>query len=302
MLGISTVWQSGKIKNGEELLRKIYKLGIGALELEYRIDEETYKQMKPFLKNGKLKILSVHNFFPVSDILETGSGDAFLLSSPEEDERKKAVEYTIRTIEHANDLEARAVVLHLGNTGMDSYKREFFEFYDDGEINSERFLKFLDEIKSERNKAKARFFDAVLFSLEKLNKTAEKENVMLGIENRYYFHQIPDFEEMEMIFRKFNGSNICYWHDVGHAETWQNLGLKKHEDWLKGYGEKLLGIHLHDCEGYRDHKAPGNGKVDFEMIKKYLKPETIKIIEVEPEVTDESLKEGIVYLKNVGIE
>ena len=302
MLGISTVWQSGKIKNGEELLNKISDFGLKAVELEYRINNETYAQMKPFLKKKKLKVLSIHNFFPVPDVLETGSGDAFLLSSPDEDERKRAVEYTIRTIEHANDLEAGAVVLHLGNTGIDAYKKELFKFYDDGEINCEKFLKFLDEIKNERNKVKARFFDAVLFSLEKLNKVAEKENIMLGIENRYYFHQLPDFEEMGIILKKFNGSNIRYWHDVGHAETWNNLGLVKHEEWLKAYGEILLGIHLHDCEGYGDHNAPGKGKVDFNMVKKYLKPETIKIIEVEPEVTYESLKEGIEFLRKLGIE
>ncbi len=301
MLGISTVWQSGKIKNGEELLNKIYELQAGAVELEYRINNETYAQMKPFLKRKKLKVLSVHNFFPVPDVLESGSGDAFLLSSPDEDERRRAVKYTITTIEHANDLEAGAVVLHLGNTGIDSYKKELFKFYDEKKINSEGFLRFLDEMKNKRNKVKERFFDAALFSLEELNRVAEKENIMLGIENRYYFHQVPDFEEMKTILKKFDGSNIRYWHDAGHAETWNNLGLVKHEEWLKAYGEILLGIHLHDCEGYKDHNAPGKGKVDFNMIKKYLKPETIKIIEVEPEVTYESLKEGIEFLKKLGI-
>lgn len=302
MLGISTVWQAGKIKNGEKLLNKISDFGLKAVELEYRINNETYAQMKPFLKKGGIKVLSVHNFFPVPDIFETGSGDAFLLSSPDEDEKKRAVEYTIRTIEHANDLEAKAVVLHLGNTGTDSYKKEFFKFYDDGKIESDEFSVFLEKIKKERNSVKQKFIDAVFFSLEKLNKTAMKENVMLGIENRYYFHQIPDFEEMKMILRKFLGSNIYYWHDVGHAEVWNNFGLVRHEEWLKAYGENLLGIHLHDCKGYNDHNAPGKGKVDFNMIKKYFKSETIKIIEIEPHITDESLKEGIEFLRKFGIE
>jgi len=302
MLGISTVWQSGKIKNGEELFNKLYELGLNALELEYRISEETYKQMKPFLKKGRLKVLSIHNFFPVPDILESGSGDAFLLSSPDEEERKRAVKYTSRTIEHANDLEAKAVILHLGNTGIGSFKKEFFKFYDDRKINSEEFRKFLGKIRGERDKVKRKCVDSVLFSLEKLAKAAEKENIMLGIENRYYFNQVPDFEEMGIILKKFEGSNIRYWHDAGHAEAWQNLGLKKHEEWLKDYGKYLLGIHLHDCEGYEDHNAPGKGKVDFNMIKKYIKHETIKIVEVEPQVSEESLKEGLDFLKSIGID
>ena len=302
MIGISTVWQSGKIKSGEKLYGRIYGLGVSAVELEYRITGETYKQMKPLLKKGELKVLSIHNFFPVPDILTAGSGDAFLLSSPDDEERKRALKYTAITIEHANDLEAQAVVLHLGNTGIESYKKELFKFYNEGKIKSEEYAKFLEKIKTERDKVKQKYFDSALFCLDKLTKVAERENVMLGIENRYYLHQIPDFEEMGIILKKFEGANIRYWHDAGHAEAWQNLGIKKHEEWLKEYGAHLLGIHLHDCEGYNDHDSPGKGKIDFKMIKNYLKPETVKIIEVEPHVTEENLREGIIFLKDLGIK
>jgi len=302
LLGVSTAWRSGKVKSGDELYGKMYELATGAIELEYRITDAICRQMKPLLKKGEIKVLSIHNYFPVPDILSAGSGDALLLSSPDEDERKRALKYTAITIEHANDLEVQAVVLHLGNTGIDSHKKEFFKFYDEKKIESEEYAKFLEKIRTERDRVKQKYFDSVLFCLDKLANIAERENVMLGIENRYYLHQIPDFEEMGIILKKFEGSNIRYWHDAGHAETWQNLGIKKHEEWLKEYGVHLLGIHLHDCEGCNDHNAPGKGKVDFKMIKKYLKPETIKIIEVKPEVTEESLREGIQFLKKLGIE
>ena len=37
------------------------------------------------------------------------------------------------------------------------------------------------------------------------NKEAEKKGVFLGVENRYYFNEIPDFEEIAIIMNEFEG-------------------------------------------------------------------------------------------------
>ena len=64
----------------------------------------------------------------------------------------------------------------------------------------------------------AKHLDAVLFSLDKLNREAEKRKAyFLGVENRYYLHEIPDFDEIGMVLREFEGGKLRYWHDVGHA-------------------------------------------------------------------------------------
>ena len=120
-----------------------------------------------------------------------------------------------------------------------------------------------------------------MFSLDSLIEEAIKRNIALGIENRYYLNSIPDFEEMGLIFQKFECGNIGYWHDCGHAQAFQNFGLISHEKLLKTYADKLIGIHLHDCNGYNDHILPGNGEIDFDMIKMYLPENAIKIIEVQ---------------------
>ena len=280
--------------------------GINHVELEYRIPEQMYQQMKPALKRGVLNVLSVHNFFPVPGIFpkrDMGGGDAFLFSSLDAEERGNVVKYTSRTIEIANELEARAVVLHLGGIKMDSPMKHLFELYDQGKIETAEGERFIEETKKRRLEKRQPFLDAVLFCLDRVHKVAERDNIILGIENRYHVDNIPDTEEMGEILRRFQGGNIHFWHDVGHAYVQESLGWAKHRELLELYGKDMVGVHLHDVRGgYDDHYTPGSGGVDFPMVKEYLPPDAIKIIEAKEEVTLEELQQGIDFLHGIGIE
>ena len=130
MIGISTCWRSGEKENGLELIDTMLRTGLKQIELEYRITGEMYVQMKPKLKMKNPQVLSIHNFFPVPDVLPNrnmGGGSAFSLSSLDEEERRLAITYTKKTIQAANDLEAKAVVLHLGNVDIPSGMKELFQ-------------------------------------------------------------------------------------------------------------------------------------------------------------------------------
>lgn len=300
MLGISTCWWSRRASGGEEIVSDILELGLKDVELEYRISNAIFQQMKPKLKRV-LKVLSIHNFFPIPERApyDKGGGDLFLLSSPDKDERSRAVRYSIRTIEHAQDLGARAVVFHLGRVDMPVPTQDLLRLYRSRKIGEKEGLAFIKEQRVIRQASKKKNLDAVLLSLEKLNKEAEKRGVFLGIENRYHFHEIPDFEEIELILREFKGGNIRYWHDVGHARVQENLGRNSQMELLEAYSGEMIGIHFHDVRGLDDHLAPGQGEIDFNEIKPFIKPSIIKILEVHSKVSREDLLEGIKFLKKV---
>ena len=302
MLGISTVWKSGELKDGQELMECFAGLGFREVELEYRIDGNTFKQIKQFLnKTNDLKIVSIHNFFPVPDILETGGADVFHFSSEDREERSLAVKYAAKTIQIASELGARAVVLHLGMIQMDAQK-EFFDLYDAGKIGSEEYERVLEEFKVQRDSRKGKGLDMMLLSMDKVQEAAERYGVDVGIENRYDFRECPNFEEMAVIFEKFGGGRIGYWHDVGHAKVQENLGITGTKELLDAYGKYLVGVHLHDVNGYSDHHVPGIGEVDFDLLKTYLKKDTIKILEIHPRETEKDLMDGVDFLKNMGLE
>ena len=298
MLGISTCWWDTRSFRGDEIVSDILELGLKGVELEYRISSPLYQQMKPHL-NKELRVLSIHNFFPKPEdrANKQASGDLFLLSSPDKDERSIAVTYTIRTIEHASDLEAKAVILHLGHVDMSNPVERFRELHGSGKIDQSEGQAFLKEQTQIRESKHQKNLDAVLFSLEKLNQEAEHKGIFLGIENRYHFHEIPNYEEIGIILREFEGGRVRYWHDVGHAAVQEHLGISRQKDLLDAYSGKMIGIHFHDAKGLDDHFSPGQGEIDYGEITPFLKQDLIKILEIHPKVERNELLEGVQFIK-----
>lgn len=292
MIGLSTCWRSGSAVSGTELVEELISTGVDGLELDYRIPSALFADMIPSLKTTR--IFSVHNYFPVPDILlpSQGSGDAFFLSARNEEERKLAVDFTVKSLRAAGELGARYLVVHLGEVDCDTRGRALIATYREigGGVEYENARK---QLILERGEKEEDYLGYVCSSLERVLKEAEKIGVFVCIENRYYPHQIPSFEEVGRLIERFDGGPIRYWHDVGHAVVMEQLGFTPHHDWLKRYGDHLAGIHFHDVAGIRDHLAPGQGDVRFEELRPFLREEIVKIVEVHPHVKPEELVGGV---------
>jgi sugar phosphate isomerase/epimerase len=300
MLGISTCWWSGRSLTGHEIMDHVTRLGIEGVELEYRLSASVLDQMRSRLK-APPAVLSIHNFFPNpgEPAGRSGSGDYFLLSSPDPEERAQATKYTLLTMVHASELGAKAVVLHLGHVEMADPQARFFELYRAGQVNEPFGRRFLSDQTRIRQVRRGKYFDAVLRSLEVLNREAERLNVTLGIENRCHFHEIPDPDEVGLILDMFRGGRVSYWHDVGHAAIQEALGICNHRELLTAYSDRLAGIHLHDVRGLEDHLAPGKGMVDFAPIMDTIPAHAIKILELHPKVTEGDLLAGLSMLNSL---
>ncbi len=300
MFGISTSWKTTEIRDGNRLIDELEKTGIPGLELEYRISGEAFSQIKKRLKSSSLKVISLHNYCPHPEILpiEKASGDAFCLSSLDEDERKLAIQFSLRTIRNAHEFGAKAVVFHLGKIAMERENVRWFELLKSGTFLEESRQFFAQKL-NERAMAKPPYFEALLKSLDKLNREADKLNIRIGVENRYYWDQLPSYEEIGEILNLFKGGKIGYWHDVGHAQAQESFGLGQHEKFLQAYSSHMLGIHLHDSQnaGYNDHFTPGSGIIDFDMVKKYLGKNAVRIIETHAKVSAKQLQQGVQFLK-----
>jgi sugar phosphate isomerase/epimerase len=303
MFAVSTCWKSSYAKRGDDIIRPIAEAGIDAVELEYRITEDVFRDMVPALKRGKPIVLSVHNFFPLPSVLSSdqASGDSFLLSSPDKEERERAVTYTLRTLEHAHEVGAAAVVLHLGRTDMDDGFSRLKEEQEAGTLGSTAAQTYIRQLLKERRTVTRKHLDAALFSLDKLWRPAERFAIKLGVENRYYLKEIPNADELRVILDTFEGGPVAYWHDVGHAAVQETFYGIEHEELLSEFSPCLLGVHLHDAEGARDHRAPGTGNVDFEMLRNYISSATIRVMEPSPDVSDKQLREGVAFLRQKGV-
>ena len=203
----------------------------------------------------------------------------------------------IKTIEHANDLESPRVVLHCGYVEMNTEIDVFRHFFDNDLIQSEAAQSFIRRKLKERDQLKDKHLNSLLFSLDRLIRVAEKNNIILGIENRYHYHELPGLDDFKILFAEFEGGPIGYWHDTGHAYANEILNIFSSGALLNSYSDHLIGAHLHDAIGLEDHLVPGTGEIDFEGIRSYLKKDTLLVIELKPETPDDQIPQSIQFVK-----
>lgn len=303
MLSVSTCWRSARVRNGAQLIDALVDAGAKAVELEYRISAEMFEQMKPRLAAGVVSITSIHNFFPVPERagFEKGSGDLFSFAAEDEAERRVAVEHGLRSIEAAAELGAKAVVFHLSKVPMPNGMDELRQFYDEGAVESAAACEFRRDFMAVRRKRAPKAFAAVMSSLDNLVTAAEKCGVTIGVENRYHPNEIPDPKEIGEILAAFDGAPIGYWHDVGHAVVQERMGVCPQSDLLEAYGERMVGIHIHDVVGHDDHWAPGTGEVDFSQVTPHVPAGALRVVEAHSKVSRQELVSSLAFVKGLGL-
>lgn len=301
-LSLSTIWRSLlPHKSAREIVLKIKELGFEQIELNFTITPEEVEEIAELEEKGIIRVSSVHNYCPMPHIpgVKETTPDYFSLSALNEEERTKAISLTKLTIDTAKRLNARAVVLHTGKVVMEHNSRLLVTWYAKGLKDAAAFGKFRKEMVEERALKSELFFKKTLESLKVLADYAQKKNISLGVENRFYYQEIPSFEEIEIVLNEFKNSTVFYWHDVGHAYIMEILGLGAYRYHLEKYGHRIGGIHLHDVKGVEDHQAPLKGNFDFKQLVPYLKSDTIKVMEIHPPATEEDLKKAKQYIEGL---
>ena len=301
MLALSTSFAGDRQPDARLLLRWLEQLNVQAVELEYRLDRKVFHDLGPLLKQAGIKVVSLHNFCPFPQLIPKAgpSGDYFRLTSPDREERDLAVAWTLKTMEAAHDLEARAVVLHCGMVHKPSRREEVFRCFATHGAQSDVFQSLLAAEKERVAADKAPFLDALMFSLDRLLPQAERLEVSLGLESRYFYNELPGFDDMALLLDTFAGGPLGYWHDCGHVHVQELFGLTTQGQWLDRFKENLVGMHLHDARGLKDHLAPGNGEIDLAGAVKALEKNQPAVIELAPGTEIHEIEQGLAYLSSI---
>ena len=94
------------------------------------------------------------------------------------------MQYPRRSIEWAEELEARDVVLHMGKVAMENTMKSLMKLYDEKKIQTEEGKEFIEKQKAIRAKDSQGYLEGALGSLEKLAREAERRGGFLGGGNR----------------------------------------------------------------------------------------------------------------------
>lgn len=300
-LVLSTAWNAYRYNTAEALVFEIKSLGFQEIELSFNLTPLMVKDIERLVKSSQIKVSSLHNFCPIPEGIarEQALPDCFSMASLDEEERQRAIKQTQNTIDTAARLGARVVILHSGRVEIPDETRRLIDLYHNQQKDSPEFFSIKEALIKNRAHAAKAFLDQALRSIDELNAYARKENILLGIENRFYYREIPSYEELGIILQKFYGSQIHYWHDVGHAQVMENLGFTRHKEYLDAYSQALIGMHLHDLIGCQDHQAPLKGTFDFKNLTAYVRPQTMKVLEVHHRATAQDLQEGKKFLEGI---
>jgi sugar phosphate isomerase/epimerase len=300
MYSFSTCWNSHRHTDGRAMLREIRELGFEYAELSHGVSISLMPGIFAAVEAGEIKISSLHNFCPLPMGVTHAAPNLYEFSAEKDFERELAVRYTLQTFEFARRVKAPAVVLHLGSMELKDYTGRLCDLLKNDGKATPKFDKLRAEAVAKQGAVKGKFVARMYETLRKLLPEAEKRRLKLGCENRQALEEIPLESDFVSFFREFAGPNVAYWHDIGHAQIKENLGLIRHTEYLESLAGRLAGFHLHDVQfPARDHAPPGSGMVDFAALKPFVKPEHIKVFELSPGLPVEKVKAGVAHIRAV---
>lgn len=259
--------------------------GFSTVELNYRVCPLDVDLALELLHKYDMGVSSLHNTcspHPQHHEPDDPYGDE--LASLDEEKRRWSVEKLAATAEMARRLGAEAIVVHGGYVDRVKFDPRYQVLLDAVHQNSvdHRVRLLAAELYRERLEAAAPHLEQLVKSLREV--CPHFPEIKFGLETRYHLHSIPVIDEVDAIIREVGCPNVGYWHDYGHAQVMENLGLIPHREWLERLRDKLVGVHLHAIKGpFHDHLAGSPGRIDIAMLRALLPRNCIKVVEASPE-------------------
>jgi sugar phosphate isomerase/epimerase len=299
---LSTMWAQQERFRGhmDDFARTAAAAGYDAIEPSHSTDREG---LETLLRCAVLPLSSLHAPTPRErDARGRWNGD-LNLAALDEEERRAALDATCRTIDYAVRAGAPAVVVHLGACGNHPLPAEtqLRNLYRAGITSGAECDRLRAEAAEDRAELAAVHMPQAARSLEALAEYGAQWGVAIGLENRLHYHEIPRFDEAQALLTPYPAGVAGYWHDVGHAEVLDRLGLVEKHAWLDTNGPRTIGSHLHDVRGILDHRAPGNGDVDWSYILAGLPETALRTFEIDQHEPQELLSPALRFLIDNGV-
>lgn len=294
---LSTMWAKKNFPKLSDFFDGARRLGFSKIELNHQVDSA----MLAGIDLSQYQFSSIHEPCPSDISTDELKKRDWLISSPDEDNRKQGVESIKRSIDLAHQLQAPVIVVHCGMVSADlSIEKELRRLFNAGKTETDEYREQKQNLIKRRTDLIGPCFEAVKKSLLELLDYAGQFRIRLGLENRYHYFDIPTLEEMDELLALGGPDRLGFIYDVGHAQALDRLDFFPHEEWLRRYAPRMIEVHLHDVTGVNDHHAPGLGEVDFNMVASYLPEDAIRTFELQAGNSPEQVKAGLKHLVEHG--
>ncbi len=280
------------------MLREIADLGFEYVELSHGIRITLVPGILRAMEEGTIKVASTHNFCPLPTGVVQAAPNLFEPSNRDHREHDQWLRHTKRSIDFAAQMKARALVCHLGSVHFfwfnpaRSVRRYLHDHPDAGRGgNDKAYAQLLQKSLASLRKRMTPFWEQTKASINEVLEYATQRGVRLGFENREKFEELPlDADHLELLNAFPPTAPVGYWHDTGHADIKEGMGLLEHRLHLEKLAARAIGFHLHDVNAQgQDHQPIGAGHIDFEMISRFWRPEHLLTLELSPRVAVEDV-------------
>lgn len=304
-LSLSTCWNSGRHSDGYEMVREIVGLGFGRIELSHGTRLTLVAGILKAVEEGLVEVSSVHNFCPLPPGILGAAPNLYEPSDPQLSEVRQWYRNTCKTIEFADQVGAKIMVAHLGSVRFPLLnpvaraRRRMKQ----GKLPANdiaAMTRLWQHVLAKVQKRASAYWGRVKTNIVPVAEFATGNGIIVGCENREGMEELPLDASMGELFAGQDESGpLRYWHDTGHAQLKQEMGVVDHEAMLEANSRWLAGFHLHDVLDGRDHSVPGTGTVDFSMVRRFIRPEHALVLELSPRLSVEEVLESKAYLEKV---
>lgn len=219
-------------------------------------------------------------------------------TSPQAARRERAIELVKKAIDLAAGLEGKYVTLPLGHAPMKEHTAALVSLVNEGKLYDKSYAASKLEMVSERLALGSGHLDLVRWSLDALIPYAQEKGILLGLESRGSYEQVPNEREMETLLAEYDTPTVGYWHSFGHIQRKENLGLLDHLQWLETVAPRLVGGYVDDVIWPAEDRAiPFHGSVDFDQLIPLL-PKGIPLVwQMAPRRKSDDIKQALITWK-----
>jgi len=282
------------------MLKEMADLGFSHVELSHGIRITLVPGILRAVEEGLIKVGSTHNFCPLPTGVVQAAPNLFQPSSRDFREHDQWVRQTKRSIDFTAQVKARVLVCHLGSVSFfwsnpGRKLKEYLRAHPDAVREGDpKYAVLVAKALEKLRKRMQPFWEQTQASVREVFAYAAEKKVMLGFENREKFEELPlDADCADFVAGLPDGAPAGYWHDTGHADIKQSMGLLDHRAHLEKNASRMIGFHLHDVSAAgQDHQPIGAGQIDFKMISEFWRPEHLLVLELSPRVKTEDVAES----------
>jgi sugar phosphate isomerase/epimerase len=279
------------------MLKEMAGLGFEHVELSHGIRITLVPGIMKAVEEGVVRVSSTHNICPLPAGVLQAAPNYYEPSSRDGREREQWVRHTKRSLDFAAQLGSRVLVCHLGSVvffwmnPVRSIQRMLEADPKIGRSDNAGYKAAVAKALQKLRKRMGPFWADTQASVGKVLDYAKEKGIRLGFENREKFEELPvDADFPDFLSGLPAGSPAGYWHDTGHADIKESMGLIDHRRQLELNASRLVGFHLHDVNDKGDdHQAVGSGRVDFGMVSGFWRPEHVLVLEIGPRATVEEV-------------